>query len=714
MGNFSEQDFMEALEKDILNWQFIKESISKIVLLDNNNIKLVKEKVKKLGKTSEFNKIFNEELDKQTKILKDKKENKKTSSDLQLYVLSEDTKNKFEEKYKFSLNDFNFSNYIVGDIGIKKPVTKNGLPVQDKDTKEFVYQVICRNVVVPVGIYFDYEDSKQYVKIASFDNLKKVWVDKIYPAETLAHPMKMLNLLSDGIAEITSENAKDMIVYISDVKSLNQSLFERKKAINKLGFQDNFKTFLPYDIKDSKYVYFGDQSGKSIFAGIEQKGDYNGWKEKNIDFRRNSKKYCIMQATAFASPLLNIVGINPFIVHFQGNSGSYKSVSLKIQMSIYGNPSNLFFNWQSSLFAIYDIMNTLQNLPFALDERQALNNRLSDFNKLIMCMCEGKEGDKAEVSDGKYVRRKPRTWSLIVMSTGEDPIKDQNGKISKNGVEGRVINIEDDDYYIDKTNPDNDGARLVGEKVGYFCNNYGFAGKEWIEYIIKNKDAIIEEYFKVKNDLKEYINENMKDTTIMDKTINSIALIMLADKLSLNLVYKTNETALEFDDILKYFADSSSEEEKAYNYILDMAKSNINQFQDPTKDETSLDNIRGGIWGTISREDDDFLLSNPANHDNINNPVIAFNFIPTKLNELLNNIGIDWNGIKNKFISKGYINCEYELRDGKAITRATKRIGRVNGVQIRGISIKVPTQDYSDSYEDNTVDKEANNNILPF
>ena len=88
-----------------------------------------------------------------------------------------------------------------------------------------------------------------------------------------------------------------------------------------------------------KYKYDGDVTYKNIFESVSEQGNYEKWKTNIKELRANSRTLRFLMASSFASPLVKIFQINPFIVHLWGKSSNGKTVAEMICASIWGNPA---------------------------------------------------------------------------------------------------------------------------------------------------------------------------------------------------------------------------------------------------------------------------------------------------------------------------------------------------------------------------------------
>lgn len=206
-------------------------------------------------------------------------------------------------------------------------------------------------------------------------------------------------------------------------------------------------------------------------------------------------------------------------------------------------------------------------------------------------------------------------WDNIIIISGEEPI---TSSVSKEGVKNRVIEVEENEKIIENGN----------EVVNLILENYGFAGKKFIE-IIQNKEDLFEDYNHIVSELK-------KDNS-SPKQINSIAIILLADKIVSELIF--SDTAITFEEAKEYFTKDIDEADRYIDLIIDIANANINNFYD----SSSSFPPSGQIWGNLEKT-----------HDG-KGAIIYYDFIPTRLYQILDENNINWNGIKKKLADKGYV-----------------------------------------------------------
>lgn len=512
-----------------------------------------------------------------------------------------DLKSKGGNLVKFTdcpLKNIKCGNWIADDTGVyKMDYNSSFQPIKIK---------ACPHPILPVQLINNIDTNVEKVKLAFYK--RKQWQYAVIERKTIASNTAIIQLANRGI-EVNSENAKNLVAYLAEVIELNN--LEVVDGITHLGWV--YEDFVPYT---DKYKYDGDIAYKNVFDSVTESGDYEAWKAKMIELRKNSLALRFLMATSFASPLIKIFKINPFIVHLWGKSGNGKTVAEMVCASIWGNPQKgkLLSTLDGTKVAHERLNNFLRNLPLILDELQITKTKYKSYDQLIYELTEGKGRDRGSVDGGLT---EITEWDNIIILTGEEPITSDT---SKEGVKNRVIEIEENETIIE------DGNAVVN----LILENYGYAGKEFIE-IIQKQDNLIEEYKKLTEELKQIVSSK--------KQINAMAAIILADRIVSKEVFKDNEMTKE--EATQYFTKDIDEADRYIQLIIDIANENINNFYNSNSNSDLSPN--GQIWGKLEKTTDG------------QGAIMYYDFIPSKLYEILENNNINWNGIKKKLSDKGYV-----------------------------------------------------------
>lgn len=490
----------------------------------------------------------------------------------------------------------NCGDWIANDTGVyKNEINGRGIP----------YKIFaCPHPILPVERLVNIDTNTEKLRLAFFkdDRWQYVTVDC-----TTCYNKQNITVLGDRGVMVTSETAKNLVCYLSDVVSLNMKDTEEGKAIPlyrsiaRLGWIGN--DFCPY-VQDVKYD--GDQDFESIYNQVRTAGSRQAWYDMAGEIRKDIVVRLLL-ATSLASPLIERVGALPFVFHLWGTTSFGKTVSLMVAMSVWGNPESgcLTRSMNMTQNAMARTASFLYNLPFGADELQQIRSRWDNFDNLIMYLTEGIDKGRAKARGGI---EELKTWRNCFIFTGEEPITKEN---SGGGTKNRVIEVE-------VTKPIYESGYTVANTIR---ENYGWAGKEFIEYV---KLISVEE---LRIRYKLIFDEIMQKCDTTDKQAYSMALILLADELSCRCIFP-QDTPIQVEDISKYLHSNKTVDiaERAYEWCINWIARNQNRF---------MPDQNGEIWGKIEQ---DFAL--------VNKEVLV---------EQLRLGGFEYGSVSRKWAENGYI-----------------------------------------------------------
>lgn len=502
----------ELLSKETFITLFNKNDIDRIEYEDELYLE-----AKKLG----IEKRFKETLKKYEKILS----NKINISD-----------EKRLPKCKYDIESYNMGSYTCDLNGIS-----------DKQNVKFSYIP-----VLPVERYINEETGKEKVKLILYR--EKSWKEMIVDKSQLAINQKLLLLSDDGL-DVNSENVKYYIKYFNEIMNIND--IKKLASISHIGWKDNL--FIPYD---SHGIFDGADEFRNIYKAIGSKGSYEKWKHC-IEELRKAKVIKIMMAVALASPLIEKLNIQPYIVNLWSSlSGNGKTLTCMVAMSIWGNPDigalRLSSNNTQNYYSV--VASFMRNLPCYFDELQIVKRiKYLDLESLVMDLCNGTE--KGRLTKNSQARE-VKTWHNNYIFTSNDRLVDEN---AGEQVYNRVIDIEIGEKIIE----DGQGvARIIKE-------NYGFAGKEYIKHIQEIGFDKLFERFKAIN------QEILEKTKATDKQAGSLASILLANQLANECIFH-DDYILQIEDIIEYVNDKDEVKTaiKAKDYMISVINANWKKFDD--------------------------------------------------------------------------------------------------------------------------------------
>jgi len=475
------------------------------------------------------------------------------------------------------------------DLGVYKEVFNNFVPQK---------VTACQHPILPIERLSNLDDGTEKIKIAFYKD--GYWKDFVVNRSMVANKSNIIQLADRGI-EVTSENAKDLVAYISDVVTLNMGDIPVYKSISRLGWIED--DFAPY-VEGVKYD--GDIAFKDIYEAVSFSGDYEKWKDEMVQLRKN-KIFRLLMASSFASPLVERLGILPFVVHVWGGTGAGKTVGIMAAMSVWGNPEigKLVRSMNATQVSLGRTASFLHSVPFAGDELQIIKSRWDNYDQLIMFLTEGIDRGRGKAYGGI---EELKQWRCCFLFSGEEPItKDGSGGGAKN----RVIEIECTENIVDDGNAI---ANLVRE-------NYGYAGKDYIQHLPDRKE-LQERYRKI---FKKVLEEC--DTT--EKQAMAMSAILLADEISCEIIFR--DVPLKISDIKDYLRSKADVDvpTRAYDWTVSWIARNANRF-------TDQDN-NGEIWGKIDLDNNCCMV------------------LKDVLTEQMSRAGFEYPAVVRKWAENGYI-----------------------------------------------------------
>lgn len=485
-----------------------------------------------------------------------------------------------------------FKNLDLAGYTYEKGMIKNG------------EKIVSKQLIYPSKIIQNIEEDTYKVELKFFENKKEKSL--IVDMETISNKSKIITLSNFGVW-VNSSNAGYLINYLNNIIVANS--LEREKSVSHLGFVGN--DFVPYS---DNIVFDGEMSFKDSYnAIVNHKGDFNKWKEKIHEIRKNKVARLVID-TSFTSPLLEYTSSLPFVVLVWGGTGLGKTVALKVAASVWGNPdgSALINNLDSTTNFIYRTMAFYHNLPCFFDELQVF---AGNKNKLIMTITQGIDRGKANKIKGN---ERKETWRNCAVFTGEDSLSASN---SGGGTLNRLIEI-----YINSPVVEN-----PMDAVDFVKENYGHAGHEFISFISsKGKDF-------VKSIYKEKYTEILKLGKTADKQAASMANILTADYL-LSL-FMFNEKPLTVDDVKEFLLTKEEIDvsERAYDYFNDEVLKNLSYFV-KNREKGGIDEgaeAKREFWGNI--DDSEIMI------------------LKSQFEKILNNASFNPNKTMKEWADKGYL-----------------------------------------------------------
>lgn len=426
----------------------------------------------------------------------------------------------------------------------------DGIRTFNKDYDNEV--IVCYHPILPIGRLKNLETGEEQIKLAYKRNHR--WTEITVPKDIISSASKIVSLSKLGVS-VTSENAKLLVKYLSDVENLNDNDIPLQKSTSKLGWIGG--DFIPYD---TDILFDGDLQFKQLYESIRQQGSYMEWLNHVCELRKRDRmEIKFFLAASFASVLVGLLGALPFIVDLWGETEGGKTVAMMLAASVWANPADSMYigDFKTTDVQLEVRSDLLNNLPLMLDDSSKVNARIRDnFEGVVYDLCSGKGKSR---SNRELGIRKENRWKNAILTNGERPL---SSYVTQGGAINRIIEVE------------------CGEKVfadpqytaNFLKKNYGFAGKEFVKAI---KEIGVDQIREMQAEIQKEI---YRDDAMQKQSI-ALSVILTADRIATDRIFCDGEY-IDIESAKKVLASQSevSEHERCYRYLLDKISMNSQRF----------------------------------------------------------------------------------------------------------------------------------------
>ena len=275
--------------------------------------------------------------------------------------------------------------------------------------------------------------------------------------------------------------------------------------------------------KTNKLISTGNSNLKSKYIGsldLEPKGDRDKWFEMIKSEVIGNVPLTTVMLAGFASPLLGFLNekydLGSILFNLSNSSSKGKTTAAMLATSVFGNPAidkSTMITFNATNNALVSFASKCNSHTIALDE--AVISTASDVTKQLYTLCAGR--DKLRLNTDSELKE-ASTFSSFIISTAEfDLIPDS----ATNGIRARVFELND----TFTTSAEN-SVKIKS----IIAENYGFAGAEFVEFLLKEKINNIEkDYLKCQSELMSEYNEEFapcKKGELTERVFSKLAILL--------------------------------------------------------------------------------------------------------------------------------------------------------------------------------------------
>lgn len=545
--------------------------------------------------------------------------------------------------------------WIANDDGVKK-FEESGKTI--KEVEACMYPILVSKLYRPLDNMASGATRRVEVHFGSEEGWQKATVER----EVISNVNKIISLSNMG-AGITSDNARQCVNFMASMmkESSRRGALKIVNTLNKLGWDKEFKNFLPYTTDD--YVFERQDELPDMMAALSEQGNRDAWYAKFKEIRAlGYEPFKLATAGLLASVILPMLPKQDgFIVNLYGGSGHGKSALLSIVSTIFSNMDNksggIFLDSDNTLTSLELACDTFNNFPVILDDAsKGDQDKKRKFQEAVMMLANGRGRGRA-TKDLK--QRKRNTFELTSLVSSEQVItKDY----STNGSIYRVLPKQVDEYlpYLDKEKYPK--LENIEDVIWFFQNNYGFCGRDFVEEVKKlGQQQIMERNKKNLERARKLAKEHGRE----GRQATAIAVLLTADEIATEFLFKDGQTFSD-EELLNIMVkpDDADQYVRFYNTVIERCISNPGKIEGFTAPE----DIRGEYIGIYKKED---------KREGIDGTFESISIFPYKLQEWAKELDLDLSLFYKEMRGRGLLISDKGTNQTKAKSEKTGRNERV-------------------------------------
>lgn len=222
-------------------------------------------------------------------------------------------------------------------------------------------------------------------------------------------------------------------------------------------------------------------------------GTWQDWRDHVGRLCGGNPRLILSVSTALAGPLLRLVGVDNFGVHFRGASTSGKSTALALGASVWGKPTadeadGILGTWRKTGNALEDVAASRNDLCLMLDELGQLDPR--EASHIAYDLTSGVSKTRMKREGGL---REDKYWRCTFLSTGEIGLADHAraaGQRTNVGAGVRLIDVVADGGafgMFDELHRFADAASFADELRESARRYHGAVGRAFLEGLVELK-----------------------------------------------------------------------------------------------------------------------------------------------------------------------------------------------------------------------------------
>ena len=282
----------------------------------------------------------------------------------------------------------------------------------------------------------------------------------------------------------------------------------RARSVNRLGWHGD-----RYVTADAVY---GTQSGDVPIFQAETAtlpehsaaGTARAWRESIAALAAGNTRLVFAICAAVGAPMIELAAEDSGGFHLRGGSSEGKTTALKVAASVWGNPGNYIRTWRATSNGLEGIAAVHNDGLLILDELHQCDPREAAEAAYMLANGQG----KARATKNGTARR-PLTWRLWFLSSGEQSLDARLASIGRRATAGQEVRLAEVPAnagrgmgIVEELHGSPTSAALIDRMAEGYRRYHGTVGRAWLEVLARDSA-------KIKNVLRENLYTTVREIT---------------------------------------------------------------------------------------------------------------------------------------------------------------------------------------------------------
>ena len=267
----------------------------------------------------------------------------------------------------------------------------------------------------------------------------------------------------------------------------------------------------------------------ALFPSFEPKGTLQDWKDTiNFYNRDGFEVHQFVVGSAFGSVLMNLAPVNCAALHLHSKeSGVGKTTAMAAAVSVWGRPEDLVLREEDTFNTKMHRGEIYHSLPLYLDE--LTEAKAAELSNMAYQLTGGRQRGRMK-SSGNAERYRGDAWKLLAVTTGNASIIERISmtKAMPKAEAQRILEVK-----VDRMFDEVEDKKIQDDFLAAVNNNYGHAGKIYIQYILNHMDDVKEILEQVRERVDRGAGLTSENRFWSAFATNTMAGLMLAKKAGL-------------------------------------------------------------------------------------------------------------------------------------------------------------------------------------